>query len=50
MDAVESRQQEDIQHSLMALETQILRLSRHSSDSAKPADPASQDAQQLRAS
>jgi HPt (histidine-containing phosphotransfer) domain-containing protein len=50
MDAVESRQQEDIQQSLMALETQILRLSRHSSDSAKPADPASQDAQQLRAS
>ncbi len=50
MDAVESRQQEDIQQSLMALETQILRLSRHSSDSAKPADPANQDAQQLRAS
>ncbi len=47
MDAVESRQQEDIQQSLMALETQILRLSRHSSDSAKPAD---QDTQQLRAS
>jgi len=47
MDAVESRQQEDIQQSLMALETQILRLSRHSSDSAKPTE---QDAQQLRAS
>jgi CheY-like chemotaxis protein len=49
MDAVESRQQEDIQQSLMALETQILRLSRHSSDSAKPVS-AEADSQQLRAS
>ena len=50
MDAVESRQQEDIQQSLMALETQILRLSRHSSDSAKPAAAPELDSKQLRAS
>ena len=50
MDAVESRQQEDIQQSLMALETQILRLSRHSSDSAKPAEAPELDSKQLRAS
>jgi HPt (histidine-containing phosphotransfer) domain-containing protein len=35
MDAVESKQQEDIQHSLVALESQILRLSRHSADSLR---------------
>lgn len=50
MDAIESRRQEEVEQSLNALETQILRLSRHSAVSAKPADPASQDAQQLRAS
>lgn len=36
MAAVESHEQGDIQHSLLALESQILRLSRHANDSATP--------------
>jgi signal transduction histidine kinase/ActR/RegA family two-component response regulator/HPt (histidine-containing phosphotransfer) domain-containing protein len=49
MDAMESRQQEDIQQSLMALESQILRLSRHASDPAKKPN-ADAESQQLKAS
>jgi signal transduction histidine kinase/ActR/RegA family two-component response regulator/HPt (histidine-containing phosphotransfer) domain-containing protein len=35
MEAVEAKQQEEVQLSLVALESQILRLSRHANDSAK---------------
>jgi signal transduction histidine kinase/DNA-binding NarL/FixJ family response regulator/HPt (histidine-containing phosphotransfer) domain-containing protein len=49
MDAMESRQQEDIQQSLMALESQILRLSRHASDPAKKPNGEAEP-QQLKAS
>ncbi len=49
MEAVESRQQDEIQQSLVSLESQILRLSRHSSDAAQP-DSSKPDSQHLKAS
>ena len=49
MEAFQEHRQEDMQSSLIALESQILRLSRHSSDSANAAT-ADQDAKQLKAS
>ena len=52
MEAIETRQQETIQQSLIALETQIVRLSRHSADAAKPvaAEPVPATESQLKAS
>lgn len=49
MEAFQDHRQEDMQSSLIALESQILRLSRHSTDSANAAT-ADQDAKQLKAS
>lgn len=49
MEAFQEHRQEDMQSSLIALESQILRLSRHSSDSANTA-AADQNAKQLKAS
>ena len=50
MEAVQEQRQDEMLSSLIALESQILRLSRHSSDSSKAPASAEQDSQHLKAS